>query len=104
MTGFSGSYMDWVFFYHPVKGAVIDNDQLPDSLELQYWKTALKWEASPDVAVINYCHRRHHQCGKKIFQNRQDNNKLNLGALIHGNITHRALPAEKKDKRPAKNY
>ena len=35
---FSGNYLDWISFFDRFKGAVIDNDQLTNSLRLQHLK------------------------------------------------------------------
>ena len=56
LPSISGNYLDWISIFDRFKGAVIDNDQLTNSLRLQYLKAAVKGEASRTETTSHSCH------------------------------------------------
>ena len=93
LPSFSGNYLDWISFYDRFKGAVIDNDQLTNSLRLQYLKSAVKGEASKMLTSITVTDD-NFDVAMEILQNRYDNRRLILRAHIHGIVSYRPVSHE----------
>ena len=87
LPSFSGSNTEWISFYNFFNWAVIGNDQLTDSIKLQYWKSAVQGEASKMLTSItvtddNFC------VATVILQSWYLNERLILRGHIHGFVTH----------------
>ena len=80
-------------FYVRFKGAVIDNDQLTNSLRLQYLKSAVKGEASKMLTSITVTDD-NFDVAMEILQNPYDNRRLILRAHIHGIVSYRPVSQE----------
>ena len=93
LPSFSGNYLDWISFFDRFKGAVIDNDQLTNSLRLQYLKSAVKGESSKMLTSITVTDD-NFNVAMEILQNRYDNKRLILRAHIHGIVSHRPVSNE----------
>ncbi|XP_075253161.1 uncharacterized protein LOC142344962 [Convolutriloba macropyga] len=89
LPSFSGNYVDWISFFDRFKGAVIDNDQLTNSLRLQYLKSAMKGEASKMLTSITVTDD-NFNVAMEILQNRY-NKRLILRAHIHGIVSYRPV-------------
>ena len=92
LPSFSGDYLDWISFYDRFKGAVIDNDQLTNSLRSQYLKSAVKREASKMLTSITVTDN--FDVAMEILQNRYDNRRLILRAHIHWIVSYRPVLQE----------
>ena len=90
MPSFSGNYLDCISFYDRFKGAVTDNDQLTNSLRLQYLKSAVKGEASEMLTSITVTDD-NFDVAMEISQNRYDNRRLILRAHIHEIVSYRPV-------------
>ena len=74
---FSRNYLDWISFFGRFKEAVVDNDQLTNSLRLQYLKSAVKGEAAKRLTSITVTDD-NFNVAMEILQNRYDNKRLIL--------------------------
>ena len=100
LSSFSGNYLDWISFFNRFKGAVIDNDQLTNSLRLQYLKSAVKREASKMLTLITVADD-NFNVAMEILQNRCDNKILILRAHLYGIVSYR--PVSNENTRNYKN-
>ena len=72
------------------KGAVIDNDQLTNSLRFQYLKSAVKGEASKMLTSITVTDDSF-DFAMETLHNRYDNKRLILRAHIHGIVSYQPV-------------
>ena len=86
LSSCSGNYLDWISFFYHFKGTVIDNDQLTNSLRLQYLKSAMNGEASEMLTSITLTDE-NFNVAMDFLQNQYESKGLILRAHIHGIVS-----------------
>ena len=87
LPSFSRNYLDRISFFDHFKGAIIYNNQLKNSLRVQYLKSAVKGEASKMLTSIIVTDN-NFDAAMEILLNQYVKKRFILRANIHGIVSY----------------
>ena len=90
---FSGNCMEWTSFFDLFKGAVIDNNSLQGSQNLQYLKASVKGDAAKLLASIPVTDH-NFDIAMNTLMNRYENKRIIIRTHLHSIVSYRSLTTD----------